>query len=353
MKKGKIRLIPLLFSAVIAGVLFYIVVRNAFSFFWGFDLLSQRHWNHILKKWQGGWVLRKPKEVLFFISLLLLLPGYFFTWFVVYVFPLKKVLLAPKTFLDNRKKAKLQEQSLAAALGPADKKLPQKTTEKKAPKPYTQKQAAIDHLRGKKVPEAMAATGSSAAEKPAVVNEAAVRFDLWQKLADKLEAAKISTLRHMQIHSFTVNLLAITAESVFLLCEGPEEGSQWEVNENTSPAIWKTENGEIPSPLRKMLNAKTIFEQYFKENFITDGIPKYQDLSINCCMILDHGNITNPDTLLEFLDKENISVLKMGSCKTAALPDTDALISFISSQGVSSSETNDAIAIAILDLTDV
>ena len=65
MKKGKIHFIRLLFSAVVGAVLFYIIARGIFLFFWNFDLISERHWTHIWNKWQGGWVIRKPKEVLF------------------------------------------------------------------------------------------------------------------------------------------------------------------------------------------------------------------------------------------------------------------------------------------------
>ena len=344
MKKRKIHWFAFLFSAIAAAALFYFIARHTFLFFWKFDLLSSKHWNHIIGKWKSGWVLHKPKEIFFFVSLLLLLPGYFFTWFIVYIFPLKRILFAPKTFIENRKKAKLQAQSLAAALGPADKTQLLKTPEKKEHKAVSPKMAALDRLRGKKPIE----SAPPATKQAAPDNTAATRFDLWEKLAKDLDAAKIFNLRYMKIHSFVVNILAVTQESVFLLCEGPSQGESWEVNDEASPPVWKTENGDIPSPLTAMITAKNTLQNYLEEQNSA-----YASMNINCCLILDHGNITNTDVLLAFLEKENISVLRMGSCKSSVLPDPNALIGYITSQGTSSQETNDAIALAILDLTEI
>lgn len=81
-------------------------------------------------------------------------------------------------------------------------------------------------------------------------------------------------------------------------------------------------------------------------------MPQYAGLDVNCCMILDHGNVTNPDELLKYLEAWDISVLRMGSCQTASLPDTHALIEYIKSQPVSSQTLNDAVAVAILDLME-
>jgi len=351
MKKGKIRLIPLLFSAVVAAGFFFVIARSIFSYCWGFDLISERHWNHIIEKWKSGWTLRKPKEVMFFVGLLLLIPGYFGTLFVVYVFPLKKFLLFPKTFFENKKKAKLQAQSIAAALGPANRQeaLAAKKEPEKTIKISSQKLHHIDHLRGKGTAATAGHTEKSSSlqtnESPA--DQAAIRFDLWQKLADTLEARKIFILRQMKIVDFPVNLIAITQEGVFLLCEGPDEGETWEVMEDASPAVWKTEKTSIPSPLRPMVKAKTVLQKYFSKE-----MPEYAELSINCCMILDHGNVLNTDELLKHLEKWDISVLRMGSCKTTSLPDTNALTEYIKSQPASSQTLNDAMAVAILDLME-
>ena len=104
MKKRKIKLIPFLFSAVVAAAFFYFVIRGVFLFFWRFDLFTPKHWQLILTRWKSGWVLHKPKEIIFLISLLLLIPGYFLTCFLVYIFPLKKVLLSPITYLKKKER---------------------------------------------------------------------------------------------------------------------------------------------------------------------------------------------------------------------------------------------------------
>ena len=360
MKKGKIHPISLLFSAVVSAALFYVIARKGFLFFWNFDLVSARHWNHIIERWQDGWVIHKPKEVMFFLGLLALLPSYFGMWFLVYIFPLKRVLLSPKTFLENRKKAKLEAQSLAAALGPENKQelLKNKKDSEKVIKISSQKLHQIDHLRGKGT-AGTATAGTSGHGAPTggeenvrhpeqeKTDDALSRFNLWENLANGLEAKKIFILRKMKIQSFPVNIFAITQEGLFLLCEGPEENESWEVCEGNDPPVWKFKNGEIPSPLRPMVTARSVLQKYFEKEML-----QYAALSVNCCMILDHGDIVNTDEMLKYLEEWDISVLRMGTCKTSALPDTNALIEYIKSQPASSQALNDSVAVAILDLME-
>lgn len=353
MKKRKIRLFSLLFSAIIAAVVFFYAAKWVFQAGWGFNLSSPRHWEHILKQWQKGWVIHKPREVFFFIALLLLIPGYIGTWLAFYVLPLKKILLLPKTYFEKKKKAALQAKSLAAALGPENRQeiLAAKKGSGKVIKISSEKLHHIDHLRGKgnqaAQPSPSASPAASASPETVQQTAAAARFDLWNGLAKDLEGEHIAILRQMKIQSFPVNIFAITKESLFLLCEGPATGESWEVAESTSHGIWKTESGEIPSPLRPMVKAKNVLRQYFAKE-----MPEYADLNVNCCMILDHGNITNTDDLLKSLEEWDISVLRMGSCKTKSLPDTRALIEYIKSQPTSSKKQNDAVAVAILDLME-
>ena len=96
-----------------------------------------------------------------------------------------------------------------------------------------------------------------------------------------------------------------------------------------------------------MVNAKSVLEKYLHEQN-----PEYKNLIVNCCMIMDHGHITNVNALLPFLEEWDISILRMGSCKTPDLPDTAALIEYIKTQKPSSQALNDAVAIALLDLMD-
>ena len=360
MKKGKKHIIRLLFSAVVSAVLFYIVARGIFLFFWNFDLTSERHWVHIWNKWRGGWVIRKPKEVMFFIAVLLLIPGFLTAWFSVYIFPWLKILRWPLTYLEKKKQKRLQAQSLAAALGPADKQeiAAKKKEQEKVIKISSQKLQQIDHLRGKKTGVQHAITkqeteeGTSAppvrTTNASKEDEAVARFDLWEKLAKSLEEKEIFILRRMKIKTFPVNIFAITQEGLFLLCEGPETGSSWEVDETAEPPVWKTEKAPIPSPLRPILEAKATLQKYFAEK-----MPQYTNMDINCCMILDHGNVTNPDQLLKHLEDWDISVLRMGSCQTTSLPDTQALTNYIKSQPTSTQTLNDSIAVAILDLMEL
>lgn len=363
MKKGKIHYFRLLFSAAVSLVLFYLIARGVFLYFWRFDISSTRHWMHIWNKWQSGWVFHKPKEVMFFISVLGLLPAYFVIWFTVH--SSGGLFRLPLVYLQNRKRAKLQAQSLAAALGPADKKAA--APKKEQPKIHvsSQKMQHIDQLRGKKVNVQRAITehhhapadnnaaaigdnNESRHSAPVAVSkeeEAASRFDLWEKLAQQLEKEHVFILRQMKVGSFPVNTLAVTQEGVFLLCEGPAEGVEWTVDEAANPPVWHTEKQDIPSPLRPLVNAKIRLREYIETH-----MPQYIGLSVNCCMILDHANIVNPDDLMNALAEWDISVLRMGACRTQSLPDTGALLEYIKSQPASDQTLNDAIAVTILDL---
>ena len=254
MKKGKTHYFRLLFSAAVSAVLFYVIARGVFLYFWRFDISSTRHWLHIWNKWQSGWVFHKPKEVMFFIAVLGLLPAYFVTWFTVH--SSGGLFRLPLVYLQNRKKAKLQAKSLAAALGPADKKAA--APKKEQPKIHVsaQKMQHIDQLRGKKTNVQRAITEhhhahddntAAAAEvnetrrsAPAAASkeeEAAARFDLWEKLAQQLEKEHIFILRQMKVGTFPVNTFAVTQEGVFLLCEGPAEGREWTIDESANPPV--------------------------------------------------------------------------------------------------------------------
>lgn len=363
MKKSKIHITCLLFSAVLSAVVFYIAAHWFFMFFWNFDLLSNKHWSHILGKWQDGWTIRKPKEVLFVIALLLLLPGYLFSWFLAYVLPWKKIFLFPVNYYEKRKKAKLQAQSLAAALGPADKAaaLAAKKDPSKVIKLPAEKLKEIDRLRGKAathVPapaphsaetpaQSPASAGTAPRESVTMEEEAVSRFELWKKLAEALEAQNIFIFREMKIGDYQVNIFAVTSEGLFLLCEGPALGNEWEVDENGDMPSWKMEKGLLASPLRPLVKARDALK-----NYLVKEMPHYAGLAVNACLILDHGNITNPDEMLPLLEEWDISVLRMGTCRTASLPDTTALIEYIKAQPVSTQALNDAVAIAILDLME-
>ncbi|MBR4126908.1 MAG: hypothetical protein IKR09_04995 [Alphaproteobacteria bacterium] len=311
-----------------------------------------------MQKWQNGWILRTSKEMYFVAALLFLIPGYLIFWFIVYCFPLKKILLFPVSFAQNRKKAKLQAQSLAAAIGPADRiKAPvSKKEQRKAAqtvKAPSEKMKLINQLRGKSVSQHTAteaaspiAAGKDApAQKNTPEQENASRFDLWEKFANSLESANIFAVRQITIKNVVFNLIAFTQNALFLIREAPEESASWETHDGDTPAVWKTQKGDIPSPLVPMIETRKLLQTYIDEHF-----SEYSNISLNFCMILDHGTITNPDAFLAFLEQNNLSALRMGSCKTTALPDSAALVEYIKSQPASSAEMNDAFALAFLDL---
>ncbi len=344
MKKEKINPVFLLFSAVLTAILFYFSSKAFFEHFWGFNLFSAKHWQHIAGKWQNGWVLHTTKEYLFFIALVALIPGYLIACFLIHELLRKGALLNPFNLYHNHRKKILEARSLAAATGafPIHEK-PSKNKEKNI-RISSKKIGQIDLLRGKK----SASSLTPKAESKGTSDRTAEQFDIWEKMAQKLEQGNSFVLRRMNIASVPFNLIAITRNALFLISEGPAEGSVWETDESASPAVWKTENGSIPSPVASLLNVKKTLQDYLAKN-----LSGYSGLSVNFCMILDHGHITNMDKLLPFLEDNDLSILRTGTCETEALPYSDALMELINTQPAPSQDLSDAIAVAILDLMKV
>ena len=272
MKKDKKSPLSLLFFALLAAVIFYFATGMLFRhFFGGFDLYSAQHWQHILGKWKSGFVLRTTKEYLFFVALLALIPGYFILLFGVCRFPFAKVLMLPVDYFRNRKKKELEARSLAAAIGPLPSLKKNAASKKPAKKIRISAENLnrINQLRGKTDPSAaskkevrqeessLERAGRFLAQK----SEAGNQFDLWETIAEKFEKSGVFILRQMKITSVSFDMVAITQNAMFLLCSGPEKDSVWETADEASPAVWKTENGDIPSPIVPMIGGRVPFLQ--------------------------------------------------------------------------------------------
>lgn len=356
MKKGKINLSRLLFSGLAAFLLLSWCARFSFKIFWNFNVFSARHWQLIWNKWNSGWIVTKPGEIAFLLTVILLPALFLIAWIICYRIRWKNIVLFPFALLEKRKKKALLKKSLAAAAGPTpDLKLPV------AAKPAVKKSLPkeLNRLRG--TPQVSAVSKdrsvpssgggqqlSSNSSEIRQENEAVSRAKLWDQLAEKLEQAGIFIFREMKIKNCQTNILAVSQESLYLLCEGPAEGNVWTVDEKSDRPRWTTEkNVVLPSPLRPLISGRDEIKRYIAEN-----IPAYAALDVNCCLFLDHGTIANVPDMLSFLEEVDLSVLRLGSCKSTELPDTNALIEYIKSQTKSDQALNDAVAVAILDLME-
>lgn len=370
MKKGKLHIPCLLFSFILSAVIFHIAAGFFFRFFWNFDIFSSRHWGLIQAQWERGYNFNKPKEIMFFAAIVLSIPSYLFFWFLTYIFPWNRFFFFPVNYWKKRKKEKLLAKSIAAATGPG---LSEPVTKKKEPQkvkpPPSDKMKEIDRLRGKgtsghsapvpqsqhpqeastgHLPQQTASSQTVSDSELTEADEALARVEYWEELVETLEAANLFVFREMKIGAFVINTLVVTGDGIFFLCEGPVEGKTWEINEKANPPSWKLQDGSILlSPLRPMINARDKMRDYIEKE-----MPEYNHVSVNACMIVDHGNILNTNDLLRNLENWDVSVLRMGTCKTEILPDTTALIGYIKSQTPSTQEMNDAVAIAILDLME-
>lgn len=390
MPKGKINLTCLLFSCALSLFLYILAARAFFIAGWNFDILMKNHWLFAWQKWQAGWVIQTPKEIIYFTSLVLLIPGWLLTWLLMYLLPWKKILGFPILLWQKKKKEKLIQKSIEAAKGPAN--MQEALAVKKAPKEQIKpirispdKAKEIDRLRGKRsTPTPMASpqsaqqqegtffqeeavggfsesgyseqgnfieqgTSTSVQKKegPTLEEQALQRVQLWNGLAETLEKANVFIFREMKINSYPTNIIAVTQESVFILSEGPAVGEEWTIAEDEQIPVWRVGKDSISSPLRPLVKARDDLKKYIEEE-----LPQQASLAVNACLILDHGNITNPPDLITKLETWDISVLRMGTSSVEALPGTNALIEYIKSQPASTQEVNDAVAVAILDLME-
>lgn len=327
-------------AIIIVTAFAYFLFKNMFG---GFNIFELRHWAKIYDRWETGWIFSTPREYAFIISILL----YPIALFVVCFF-LNKKFSEPK-----KEKAKKVDQK---QIDQQRKKMEQDLIKKKSAQPSKSKiPTQLSNLRGiggKAQPantntsQQQGTSVSSSDNTPIPSNVSPI--DLWSMLADNMEKQGIFVLKEMNIAGNSVNLTVVTQSNVFFIVSGPNEGSVWETFDEFSPSVWVTETGNrIPSPILKMVEIKTAFS-----NFLKSRNNKFSNLEVGCCMLLDHGEIKNISEMLAYIEKVDVSVLRMGNCKSSDLPDSNALIEYIKSLPQSDQETNDAVAIAILDMME-
>ena len=378
-KKKKLSLPAFLLSGLISAAVCFFLFKFAFYAGWRFDILKENHWHYLINKWNAGWVMDTPREMLFFAGLVSVIPVWLIAWFLTYILPWKAVLLFPLTLLKKRKAEKLLQKSIEAAKGPeniqaalaAKKAQPAENTHK-VPKISAEKISKIDKLRGKTshtqtppaqhqqqpaqnagtfeepIPErASSPAGTSGNAQEPAADQKLQTLQAWSALAELMEKSGIFIFREMKIGSYDTNLIAATSESIFLMSEGPKLGSSWTVCENEEIPVWKDGKDALASPLRPLLDARNKLRDTFYSKF-----PQYSSLSVNACLVLDHGKIENTKELIEKLESWDMSVLRTGSCRTSELPEVAALVSYIRTQSPSTQEINDAVADTILALME-
>lgn len=117
-KKKKLSLPAFLLSGLISAAVCFFLFKFAFYAGWRFDILKENHWHYLINKWNAGWVMDTPREMLFFAGLVSVIPVWLIAWFLTYILPWKAVLLFPLTLLKKRKAEKLLQKSIEAAKGP-------------------------------------------------------------------------------------------------------------------------------------------------------------------------------------------------------------------------------------------
>ena len=309
--------------------------------FWKFDPFLAKHWNLIWRKWNAGWVVSKNTEYVFLLSLLALPFIAAAVWFLFYKTNWSKLLKAPLEPLQKRKKKALEKKSLEAALGS-----PEKLKKAPAPKHAVRKMPEkLVRLRGMQTtPKQHADNAPAAGGSPQSASAGLTGAQIWEHLAQTLESSGTFILREMTLNSCRVNLLAVTQNGLFMLCSGPEDGNVWTVDENKH--VWTTEQGTaLPSPLQMLINGRNELKK-----LIAASSPDYETTAINCCLVLDHGKISNANDMLNYLSNADLSVLRAGGCAMSELPETGALIEYIRSMPKADRALNDAVAVAVLGL---
>ncbi len=380
MKKRKLSFFVLLLSGLFSAAVCFFLFKAYFHAGWRFDIMKVSHWQYLADKWNSGWVMSTPKEMMFFAGFVAIIPVWLTTWVLCYIMPWKGILLFPLTLLKKRKAEKLLQKSIEAAKGPeniqaalAAKKAAPKETAHKAPKISSDKMTKIDKLRGRTshahsaAPQPVQTAGTfeepvqtqhqpvsptalPSAETPqtaAASDQKSRTLQVWDDLAALMEKSGIFIFREMKIGAYETNIIAVTNENVFLLSEGPKLGSNWTVCENDTPPVWKDGKDALASPLRPLLDARNKLKEHLDAEF-----PQYSSLVVNACLVLDHGNVTNTKALIEKLEEWDMSVLRTGTCKTTDLPEVGALLSYIRTQAQATQEVSDAIADTLLFLME-
>lgn len=325
-------------ATIIVTAFAYLLFKN---FFGGFNIFEPRHWAKLYDRWETGWIFSTPREYAFITSILL--------------YPI--VLVVASWFLNKKfcepKKEKVKKVD-QKQLDRQRKKMERDLLKKKSAQPAKAKiPTNLSNLRG--IGGAAQSNNSATTqhqETNTSANKAPVSeqspLDLWSKLSDDMEKQGIFVLKEMSVAGISVNLTVVTQSNVFFILSGPTKGSVWETFDEFSPSVWVTETSErIPSPIQKMVELKNAFS-----NFLKSRNNKFSNLEVGCCMLLDHGEIKNIPEMLSYIEKVDVSVLRMGNCKSMDLPDSNALIEYIKSLPQSDQETNDAVAIAILDMME-
>lgn len=326
-------------ATIVVTAFAYLLFKNVFG---GFDIFNLNHWAKVYDKWETGWIFSTSREYAFIISILL--------------YPIAIVLAC---FLLNKKFSEPPKEKIKKVdqkqLDAQRKKMEQDLIKKKSAQPSKTKiPSQLSNLRGigTRIQASASANQSQQNSNTNLDANATSQnispIDLWTKLASDMERQGIFVLKEMNIAGTPVDLTVVTEANVFLIISGPTSGSSWQTFDEFSPSVWVTETGEkIPSPISKMVEIKNAFS-----NFLKSRNNQYSNLEVGCCMLLDHGEVKNIPEMLSYIEKVDVSVLRMGSCKSTDLPDSSALIEYIKSLPQSNQETNDAVAIAILDMME-
>lgn len=358
MKKKQFYFFKLILAAVLSASLYALLMKFFFKAGWNFDIFNTRHWQYVLNKWRNGWVIKGQKDVLFFLLVLSILPGWIIATYVVYCLPLKKFLTFPAVMLQNRKRKQLQQRSLDMARG-VNVKIPVPAKPRKNAMPRNEK---IDMLRGRKSESPVAATASPASsasyEQPAADDEYVYEDDTsvedlqlehlqrWNTIVTSLENQGLFCFRSTKIGNFAVKLTILVKDTVFWFVEGPLVADKWTLNDDKTPAVWTGENDTIPSPLQAAYQAREKFKSYLEQR--TD----YGDAAVHAFLVMDAGSIKNPDKITEELADLDVALLKIPPCADDELTDLSAMLDYVKTLPPSEMAFNDAVAEAIMALEE-
>ncbi|MCQ2914389.1 MAG: hypothetical protein MJ247_04270 [Alphaproteobacteria bacterium] len=348
----------LLLSAIISIVVVFVVQWFIYKSLWRFDISNIRHWNMIVDKWNNDWIVSSKSEFLFLGGIILMPVFMGILTLLVY-----KIVFTKSSKPKKKKTSKVTD----AKYIPSDlvKSKQNQTIKKVLPKKLSSLRGVGGPVQNNTVQTNNVVSEPQQTNAPAPKQQSSVQqtqankamssieiadyqVGIWKNLASVFEKAGMYILQDMPVGELNANIISFSQSGIFLLCAGPEKGNVWKVNDMNGRATWTTEDGEeIPSPFVNMDKAKKLLKSYIENN-----LPEYAQLEVNACMMMDHGYISNMTDMLSYIEGIDVSVLRMGQCTSKELPDTGALIEFIKSQGKSSSQLNDDIAGALLDLQE-
>ncbi|MGD9638021.1 MAG: hypothetical protein AB7U85_03055 [Alphaproteobacteria bacterium] len=361
----------------ILGLLLFILLIGIWSFLylqgykviainlWDFNPLNSSDWAELSQKWQSGWIIKETNDILFAVSLFLIIPLWLLG--VVFCYMINKRIKKSSLFVKKEK-----TDVYIAPIKTNGPKRPPALISKKNKASAEPLPAAVSNLRKPSVSSAPQQPMDSAVMieeessllpsshvEPLVpemnideefnLEEEAIPEPDWDDLAAILHDYAVScgyiAFSSMPIGNHIVDLVLISPQSIYLICLTPK-GKEWIADEdsfNNEPPIWFSEENFSPSPSFGVLQAKESLTP-----ILANLIPEDYPINIEAVVALGYGSILNSENMIEIWQKLGVNVGSFATGFSGGINNIDNIITDISSSPKIAEGILDLISLAIV-----